>query len=110
MFWVRHRRERDFEGIFRPQGIWREILGRWPQYLGSDLREDSEVERRFRLFDYWESHSSFEEFCRSHQSEIDRLDRLIADEGIVDRKELLGMFYMDGPDDQDEEGQNLVPS
>jgi hypothetical protein len=78
------------------------------RYLGSDLRQDSEIERRFRLFDYWESHTSFEDFRESHQSEIDRFERLIEDEGIVDRKEFLGMFYVDAPDDED--GQDLVPS
>jgi hypothetical protein len=108
MFWVRPGRENDFERVFAPDGIWPEILRRSEQYLGSALRLESEIERRFRLFDFWESHTSFEQFCGSHQSEIDRFDRLIEDESIVDRKEFLGMFYMNRPDD--ENGQDLVPS
>ena len=60
------------------------------------------------MFDFWESHTSFEQFCDSHQAELDRFDRLVELEGVVDRKEFLGMFYMDTPEDED--GQDLVPS
>ena len=101
-------RERDFERIFGPEGIWPEFLGRSRQYLGSELRLRSKTERRFRLKDYWESHVGFEAFRAIHQLDCDRFDQLIAREELIVRERFVGAFYMD--DSESDEGDDLVPS
>ena len=91
-FWIREGRERDFERIFERDGIWPELLRRSRQFFGSELRFESELERRFTLLDYWESHVGFEAFRAIHQVDCQRFDRLVASEGLVAREELLGAF------------------
>ena len=107
-FWVSEGRERDFESIFGPDGIWPEMLRRSRQYLGSELRFKLRTERRFRLMDYWESHTGFEAFRRIHQLDCDRFDQLIKREELVTREEFLGSFYTH--DHESDEGDELVPS
>ena len=107
-FLVSEGRERDFEKIFGPEGIWPEFLGRSKQYLGSELRLGSKTERRFRLKDYWESHLGFEAFRAIHGLDCDRFGQLIAREELIVREEFLGAFYID--DFEPDEGDDLVPS
>src|SRR5947209_20081048 len=66
-FLVSEGRERDFETIFGPEGIWPEILRRSRQFLGSELRLTSPLERRYQARDYWMSHTGFEAFRAIHQ-------------------------------------------
>ena len=101
-------RERDFERIFGPEGIWPEFLRRSGHYLGTELWLRSKTERRFRLKDYWRSHVGFEAFRAIHQLDCDRLNQLIAREELVVREEFLGAFYADDPGS--DEGDDLVPS
>ena len=107
-FLVREGREKDFEGIFGPEGIWPDFLKRSRQYLGSELRLESKTERRFKLEDYWESHVGFEAFRAIHQLDCDRFHQLIAREELVAREKFLGSFYVD--DSELDEGDDLVPS
>ncbi len=107
-FLVSEGRQRDFERIFGPAGIWPEFLGRSRQYLVSELRLKSKTERRFTLKDYWESHLGFEAFRAIHQLDCDRFDQLIAREELVIREEFLGAFYLD--DSESDEGDDLVLS
>jgi hypothetical protein len=107
-FLVSEGRERDFEGIFGPGGIWPEFLRRSRQFLGSWLSLESESERRYQLRDYWMSHVGFEAFRAIHQLDCDRFDQLIKREKLVVREQFLGAFYVGDPDL--DEGDELVPS
>jgi hypothetical protein len=105
-FVVAEGREEDFRKIFRPEGIWSDLLRRSAEYVGTDCR--LEAERRYKVMDCWLSHESFEDFRQRYQLEYEKFSRLIASEGLVERETLLGSFYR-GESDFDE-GIDLVPS
>ncbi len=107
-FWVGEDREVDFRKVFGVSGIWSELLGRSEKYLGTRLRQESEADRRYKTFDYWQSHSGFEEFREKYQLDCQNFSLLIASEGLVEREVLLGSFYADESDW--DEGADLVPS
>ena len=107
-FLVSEGRERDFESIFGPGGIWPDFLRRSRQFLGGCLCVESESERRYQLRDYWMSHVGFEAFRAIHQLDCDRFDQLIKREKLVVREQFLGAFYVGDPDL--DEGDELVPS
>jgi hypothetical protein len=94
-FWVREGCERNFEEVFGPAGIWSELLQRSDQYVRTELRLQSGVERRYRVLDYWISHLGFEGFREQYQTECEKLSRLIAREEWIEREFLLGSFYID---------------
>jgi heme-degrading monooxygenase HmoA len=107
-FWVCEGRETDFERVFGKQGLWAELLQKASGFLGTELSCESEIERRYRTFDYWESHLHFEAFREIYKADRERLFRLVESEKILDRELLLGAFYTGGPDLDDETG--LVPA
>ncbi|HEV3039294.1 MAG TPA: hypothetical protein VHA33_16075 [Candidatus Angelobacter sp.] len=83
------------------------MLKRSKQYLGTTLRQESKAERRYKIFDYWQSHVDFEEFRERYREACERFSLLIANEGLVEREVLLGSFYTAGSDW--DEGTDLVP-
>ena len=101
-------RERDFEKIFGPEGIWSELLRRSGEYLRTDCKLEAETKQHYMVLDYWQLHRGFEDFRAQHQPEYELFNRLIASEGLVERETLLGSFYV-GESDLDE-GSDLVPS
>ena len=107
-FWVSEGREADFRKVFGASGIWSELLARSEKYLGTRLRQESKADRRNQAFDYWQSHSGFEEFREKYQLDCQNFGLLIASEGLVERELLLGSFYVDESDW--DEGTDLVPS
>ncbi len=105
-FWVSAGREDDFERVFGESGIWPELLGRSKQYLDTTLRQESKVERRYKIFDFWQSHKGFEEFRERYQADCERFSLLVLSEGLVEREAVLGSFYSTGSDW--DEGTDLV--
>jgi hypothetical protein len=101
-------RERDFEKIFGPEGIWSELLRRSGEYLRTDCKLETETRQHYMVFDYWRTHQGFEDFRVQHKPEYELFNRLIASESLVERETLLGSFYI-GESDLDE-GSNLVSS
>jgi hypothetical protein len=91
-------REEDFEGVFKPGGIWQEFLQRSPGYLTSELVQFANEGGRYEVFDYWQLHEEFENCRQERQPEIERFKLLFLD-GPVQRETLLGSFYEDGPDE-----------
>ena len=91
-------REEDFEGVFRPGGVWQEFLHRSPGYLTSELVKFANERGRYEVFDYWQLHEEFESCRRERQPEIERFKLLFLD-SLVQRETLLGSFYEDGPDE-----------
>jgi hypothetical protein len=105
-FWVREGCERSFVKVFGPDGLWSELLRRSDEYVKTELRAECDAERRYKTFDYWKSHLSFERFREQYQGDCDKLSRLIAKEEWIEREILLGSFYVDESD----EGTDLVPA
>ena len=83
-------REEDFEGVFKPGGIWQEFLQRSLGYLTSELVRFAD--------ELGQSHEEFEICRQERQPEIERFKLLFLD-GLVQREALLGSFYEDGPDE-----------
>lgn len=101
-------REEVFEKVYGPDGIWSELLRLSPQYLGSELREQSKAERRYRVFDYWRSHKDFEFFREYHRQAYEKFSLWIQSEKLIERETVLGSFYESGSDF--DEGTGLVPA
>ena len=51
--------------VFGPDGLWSELLRRSDEYVKTELRAESDTERRYKTFDYWKSHLGFEVFASS---------------------------------------------
>jgi len=105
-FVVREGRERDFERVFGRDGIWSETLKSSPGYVGSTLRMELEFAagRRYKVFDYWKAHEDFEGFRRHRRQDLERFNLLVAGEGLIDRETLLGSFYQDDSDWDEDTG------
>jgi hypothetical protein len=93
----------DWEVVFGPNGIWRELLGRAEGYAGTETGCESATERRYRVRDFWGSHQEFEGFRARLGVEFERFHALLVSEGIVRKFEVVGTYY-DGRGD----GDNLV--
>jgi len=100
-FWISEGREIDFERVFGPSGLWAEIFRKSSEFLETELVCESRSELRYRTFDYWRSHLGFERFRERHQADFERLNLLIAAEGMLQKELLLGTFYIDDSDFED---------
>ena len=109
-FWVVEGRESYFEKVFRPAGLWSELLKRSDEYLGTRIRLEAEAPSRYRVFDYWRSHWDFEAFRAKHQRELEEFNRSALGEAQVVHEVFKGSFYELDPDSGPEEGTDMVPS
>jgi hypothetical protein len=103
-FWVNEGRKAEFEEVFGPDGVWREFLSRSSGYAGSELRCESPDQRQFRLKDFWKSHLEFESFRDKFAADYEQLTQRVALDRIVERQELVGMYYTDENERGEEEG------
>jgi hypothetical protein len=104
-FWVADGRPADFEVVFGPDGIWRELLARGEGYIASDVECESASERRFRVKDFWVRHFAFELFRERFAAEFERFERLVFADGLIERQQFIGAYY-----EEDSDGDDLVPS
>ena len=102
LFWVGPGRQPDFEAVFAPDGIWTELIASGAGYLGPAVKCESQVERQYRVLDFWKSHADFERFRESRATDIEKFNLLLASEGLVEKQELAGTCYQ--ADDGDESG------
>lgn len=83
------RRERDFESVYPPTGLWAALFRRDPGYLGTELIPPRESGGCYRTIDRWESAAAYQRFRQMWGSEYDALDRacesLTSDERPVRR-------------------------
>jgi heme-degrading monooxygenase HmoA len=102
--------EQKFEKIYGPGGKWNELLQKSEGFISTELKYESVVERRYKSFDHWRSHSDFEAFREGFQAEIEQLKRQVADEELVESEFLLGSFYIDENGSGFDEDTGLVPA
>jgi hypothetical protein len=69
------RRERDFESVYGPTGLWAALFGRDPGYLGTELIPPREAGAWYRTIDRWESAAAYERFRQTWGAEYNALDR-----------------------------------
>ena len=104
-FVVRVGCEKDFALIYGQDGIWCDLVRscsggyRGCELIAADLQ-------MFEVRDYWTSHLEFEAFRGRHQLEIERFKNWVASKELIEREEVLGLFYLD---DRDEEA-GAVPA
>jgi hypothetical protein len=92
-FWVGDGRQADFEVVFGPDGIWKDLLSKARGYLDTEIECESPVEGRYRVRDFWKSHLGFEEFRERFVVEYEKLDRLMVAEGLIEKQQLVGEYY-----------------
>jgi hypothetical protein len=88
--------------VFGSAGIWQELLGRVPGYIATQIKYESPAERRYRVLDSWTSHRGFELFREKFAAEYERFNRLISADGLVQRQEVVGTYYVDESGDGDD--------
>ena len=99
-FTVRAGCEKDFELTFGRGGVWAALVqARSEGYVRTELETASLQDRRFRVFDYWQSHWDFEAFRATYQRDVDQFGRWLASKELVEQETLLGSFYTDEPGD-----------
>jgi quinol monooxygenase YgiN len=69
------RREREFESVYGPTGLWAALFRREPGYLGTELIPPRERDGWYRTIDRWESAAAYERFRKTCASEYNALDR-----------------------------------
>jgi antibiotic biosynthesis monooxygenase len=67
-------RERDFESVYGPRGVWTALFRRDPGYLGTQLVPPRESGGWYRTIDRWESAAAYERFRHAWGSEYRALD------------------------------------
>jgi hypothetical protein len=103
--WAANGRQPDFEAVFAAGGIWSEFLRQGPGYIGTEVEFESQVERRYRVRDFWSGHRDFERFREKFAAEYERFERLIMIEGLFERQQFVGAYYEKQAGGEDE----LVP-
>jgi hypothetical protein len=68
-------RERDFESVYGPAGLWAALFSRDPGFLGTELITPRGAGGWYRTIDRWESPAAYERFRNTWRSEYDALDR-----------------------------------
>ena len=106
MFWVVDGEQASFEELFGPSGAWQALLTCSDGYLGTEVACESQIERRFRVLDFWVSHADFEAFRDRFAARFKRFNELLSDKGLIARQWLAGTYYVADPDDA--EGDDLV--
>ena len=96
-------RQADFEAVFGPDGIWRELLRRSKGYTRTEAWCESSSERRYRVRDFWKSHREFELFREQFAVEVERFQSLLIREEIISKFEVVGTYY-----DERSDGDDLV--
>ncbi len=63
-------------------------------YVETQTECESVAERRYRVRDFWMSHRNFEVFREQFAAEYDRFERLVSSEGLVEREQFVGAYYV----------------
>jgi len=106
MFWVAEGKQSEFEEVFGPSGTWPTLLGRSEGYMATVLTCESQLERRYRILDFWVSHYAFEVFRDRFAARCERFNQLVSAEGLIKRQWLVGTYYTVDPSGT--EGDDLV--
>ena len=62
---------------------------------------ESAVERRYRVRDFWTTHLEFEAFRQRFALEYRNFEQLLLAEGVVERQEIVGAYYVNEGSDGD---------
>jgi hypothetical protein len=97
--------EKDFELVFGGDGAWPQLLRRCSDgFVDTELQAVSPADRCYKVRDWWKSHWDFELFRARHQYEVEQFRKWLADKDLVEQETLLGSFYTDEPDGNEDAG------
>jgi hypothetical protein len=99
-FWAGDGRQRDFEAVFGAVGIWQELAVQ-AGMIRTEFWCESAVERRYRVRDFWTTHLEFEAFREGFALEYRKFEQLLVAEGVVERQEIVGAYYVNEGSDGD---------
>jgi hypothetical protein len=99
-FWAGDGRKRDFEAVFAVAGIWQELAAQ-AGMIRTEFWCESPVERRYRVRDFWTTHLEFEAFREGFALEYRKFEQLLLAEGVVERQEIVGAYYVNEGSDGD---------
>ncbi len=89
-FYVRERREQEFELLYNGEGLWAMLFRSSPGYHGTKLLRDTDGTRRYLTVDRWHTYAEFEQFKRMFQSEYKAIDEKC--EELTESERLMGVF------------------
>ena len=64
----------EFEALYRPDGVWTELLRQSPAFLSTTLWHDRRDPARYVVADRWTSEVMYEEFMRERADDIAALN------------------------------------
>jgi hypothetical protein len=103
-------RRAEFEEVFGVSGSWARLLYRADGYLKTEFWCESPEARQYRVRDHWSWHRNFENFRGRFQSEFQQFETRMLSGGLIEKQEFLGAYYLYDPEDEDNDGDDLVPS
>jgi hypothetical protein len=92
-FWVADGRRADFEAAFGAGGRWSQLLCEAEGYLLSVVWCESLQLSQYRVRDFWSWHRNFERFRARYQAELERFEKWLRSDGLIEREQFLGAYY-----------------
>jgi heme-degrading monooxygenase HmoA len=89
-FVARPGREKDFEALYGPGGLWAALFHESRRYHGTILLRSHAAPREYTLLDFWQSRADFEAFKEAQRGAYEALDR--EGEGLTELEQHLGWF------------------
>jgi hypothetical protein len=65
----------EFESAYGPDGLWTRLFKKAPDYIRTELLEDSVEMNRYITIDYWVDRSAYEQFKQDFSAEFESLDK-----------------------------------
>jgi heme-degrading monooxygenase HmoA len=95
-FQVQPGSERRFEIMYGPNGAWVSLFSRDPDWVSTELLQDTQNAGRYLTVDRWRSAQAYERFLEARGVRYEQIDR--AGEGITVTERLIGRFESEWAD------------
>ena len=80
----------DFESLYRPDGVWTELLKQSPAFISTTLWHDRRDPLRYVVSDRWTSEVPYDEFIVQFDAEIAAMS--VRSKRNWDREVMMGRF------------------
>jgi heme-degrading monooxygenase HmoA len=89
-YMARPERQAEFETLYKPDGLWVELLKKSPGFVSTTLMRDAKDRHRYLIVDRWKSEAAYEAFKREYAAEYEKLSR--QGERLHRAEHLIGRF------------------
>ena len=89
-FRVRPAKQREFERVYGPDGVWAELFGSGRGYIRTELIRDLKKARRYLTIDVWTSGEAYSRFKKKNRSEYQTIDEKCA--SLTENERKIGEF------------------